>query len=107
MPRSRKRTDRKSDRPVTYRPVSPVLLTAFSAGIRSIPAPRSLDSRAVSDALNRLASQSRLGELQAMGSAATESELKAFCDMLAAENPADQRWDDWRNYRKSELSYAN
>jgi len=106
MPRSRKRVG-KSGKPVSYRPISPILLTAFSAGIRNLPARRSLDESAFSDALNRLASQSRLGELQAMGSSTSESELKTFCDMLAAENPADQRWDDWRNYRKSELSYAN
>lgn len=104
MPKSHGR--KHGGRPVTYRPVSPVMLTSFSAGIRCMPAKRCLDAGALSDALNRLASQGRLADLRAIA-VANDAACIRYADMLAAENPGDSRWDDWRNYRKARLSYAN
>jgi hypothetical protein len=83
------------------------MLTAFSAGVHGIPAQRCLDNSAVSDALNHLASQGRLSDLQKIARATSDSWRKKYLDMLAAENPDDSRWDDWRSYRRAELSYAN
>jgi hypothetical protein len=97
MPRSRKR---KSAR--RYRPISPVMLTAFSAGIRSIPARRCLDDSAVRDAIQQCSYDEALAI-----AAATEHGLKIWCDIFADRYPLDSRWDDWRRYRKGVLSYAN
>jgi hypothetical protein len=84
------------------RPISDVMLVAFSAGIRSLPAKRCLDPSAVRDAVYKCS----LDEARAIA-AATESGLLIWCDMFADRYPGDSRWDGWRRYRRGALSYAN
>jgi hypothetical protein len=97
MPKSRKR---KSAR--RYRPITPVMLAAFSAGIRSIPARRCLDVSAVWDATRQCSYEEAIAI-----AVADEAGLKIWCDIFADRYPDDARWDDWRHYRKGVLSYAN
>jgi hypothetical protein len=97
VPKSRKRKSAHR-----YRPVSPVMLTAFSAGIRSVPARRCLVDSAVRDAIYQCSHDEALAI-----AAADESGLKIWCDIFADRYPDDSRWDGWRRYRKGVLSYAN
>jgi hypothetical protein len=84
------------------RPISVIMLTAFSAGIRNIPAKRCLDITAVKDAIYKCSYEEAIAI-----AAATEEGLMIWCDIFAARYPRDSRWDDWRRYRRGVLSYAN
>lgn len=106
MPASRKRRDKRTNRPVHMRPVSPLMLTAMSRGMRARLNSRCIDLGAMDAALNRLASQGRLGDLKAIATG-DQREVIRWADKLAAENPLDSRWDEWRTYRKAVLSNEN
>ena len=106
MPASRKRKDKQTGKAVRVRHVSPVMLTAYSRGMCERQNHRSIDYEALDAALCRLASQGRLDDLKAIAVGDT-AECVRWADRLAAENPNDSRWDEWRSYRKAALSDAN
>jgi hypothetical protein len=91
-----------------YRPISPVTLTAFSRGIRHVPG---LDYQATSAALNaalsRMASLGMVSELETISRITTFRDIETWLDICTALTSEDTRWQSWRDFRRTELSYAN
>lgn len=102
MPASKKRKDKKTGKTVSYRTPTPLTLAAFNHRMRPLLTRGILNNGALWDATHELT----LEEAKMVASSRYE-DLEHWLDIFAERHINDERWNEWRSYRRFEIANAN
>jgi hypothetical protein len=102
MPNSRKRKNNKTGKPVSYKTPTPLTLAAFNRRLRPLLTSETLNDGALRDAIDNLTYE----EVKMVASSHYE-DLEYWLDTFADRHPTDERWNEWRSYRRFETANAN